>query len=56
MSRSARSQTLSVLAALQITGLGGNSRSRPSAVPRWAGARQQEANTRKQAAGSKPDD
>jgi membrane-associated phospholipid phosphatase len=47
---------LIVMAALRITGLGGNSPSQRSAVPRWASGRQQEANTRKQAAGSKPDD
>jgi membrane-associated phospholipid phosphatase len=47
---------LIVMAALRITGLGGNSRSQRGAVPRWASGRQQEANTRQQAAGSKPDD
>jgi membrane-associated phospholipid phosphatase len=47
---------LIVMAALRIAGLGGNSRSQHSAVARWASRRQHEANTRKQAAGSKPDD
>jgi membrane-associated phospholipid phosphatase len=47
---------LIVMASLRIAGLGGNSRSERSAVSRWASGRQQESNTRKQAAGSKPDD
>jgi membrane-associated phospholipid phosphatase len=47
---------LIVMATLRITGLDGNSRSRRGAVPRWASGRQNEANTSKQATGSKPDD
>jgi membrane-associated phospholipid phosphatase len=47
---------LIVMAALRITGRGGNSRSQRSAVARWASGRRQKANTRNSAAGSKPDD
>jgi membrane-associated phospholipid phosphatase len=47
---------LIVMAALRITGLGGNSRSQRSAVARWASGRRHEANTRNSATGSKPDD
>jgi membrane-associated phospholipid phosphatase len=47
---------LIVMAALWITGLGGNSRSRRSAVARWASARRHQANTHQRAARSKPDD
>jgi membrane-associated phospholipid phosphatase len=47
---------LIVMAALRITGLGGNSRSQRSTVPRWASGRRHEANTRNQAARSKSDD
>jgi membrane-associated phospholipid phosphatase len=47
---------LIVMAALRITGLGGNSRSQRDAVPRWASGRRPEADTRNQAARSKPDD
>jgi membrane-associated phospholipid phosphatase len=47
---------LIVMASLRITGLSGNSRSRRGAVSRWANGRQHQANTPKQATGSKPDD
>jgi membrane-associated phospholipid phosphatase len=42
---------LIVMAALWITGLGGNSRDRRSAVPGWAGGRRPHANTHERAAG-----
>ena len=47
---------LIVMAALWITGLGGNSRSQRSAVARWASGRRNQANTHERAARSKPDD
>jgi membrane-associated phospholipid phosphatase len=47
---------LIVMAALWITGLGGNSRSRRNAVLRWASGRRHQANIHERAARSKPDD